>query len=93
MKPPLNTLLLDLAPCPLGYAARWGVLDTPCFPARYYGGRYDAATLTTLRNGTEHFHRTEDEALAGAERGLAGAQRAEREQAERLAKLPPMRAA
>lgn len=44
-----------------------GVLDTPCFPYRYYGGyvrRTKAGEWFTATNATRNFHRTVEEALS-----------------------------
>lgn len=41
---------------------RIGILDTPCFPARFYAG-YLQDGFWPLDNSTENFFRTLDEAI------------------------------
>ena len=49
--------------------SRFGILDTPCFPARYYAGQFREVPGLGLINGsneTYKFHRTLEAALAAA---------------------------
>lgn len=55
---------------------RWSVavLDTPCFPARYYAGMVEQDTrgnYWTADNSTSNFHRTLEAANAALDADLA----------------------
>ena len=67
---PSYPLLETLGTTPGGWSV--GVLDTPCYPARYYGG----VVLVVLEGGfpantsTCHFYHTQAEAVEGAKKFL-----------------------
>lgn len=48
---------------------RFGVIDTPCFPARYFGGVlfFRDGEVMPASNETFHFHRTEEAATQHAQ--------------------------